>query len=126
MSTKVTRRQFIATSGLLAAWAALAACGPKNFLNPRPSATSGATPSQPPVTPGAGPTPAAQPTLGPAATGDALLAHVLRRLTFGAPPDMAAHARAIGVDAFIDEQLHPERLDDSQVDPLLSSLTTLS
>ena len=39
---------------------------------------------------------------------------------------MAAHARAIGVDAFIDEQLHPDRLDDSQVNPLLSPLTTLS
>src|SRR5690348_8663984 len=115
MSTKVTRRQFITASGLFAAWAALAACRPTNFLSPSPNATGGATPSQPPATPGAGPTTTIQPAQAAEATGDALLAHVLRRLTFGAPPDMAAHARTLGVEAFIDEQLHPERLDDNQV-----------
>jgi len=125
MSTKVTRRQFITASGLFAAWAALAACGPSNFLSPSPSATAGTTPSQSPQPLGTGPNPTAQATKAPEATGDALLAHVLRRLTFGAPPEMAAHARSIGVQAFIDEQLHPDRLDDSQLDPLLSPLTTL-
>ena len=127
MPAKISRRQFIGVSSAFAAWAALAACQPRFFLNSGPTGT--------PAAPTAGPGPAATlaaasatapATLGPAASGDALLAHVLRRLTFGAPPALADHARAIGVEAFIDEQLHPERLDDSPVDALLSPLTTLT
>ena len=136
MPAKITRRQFIGVSGAFAAWGALAACQPKLFLNSSPTGTPGAATTARPgpaatLAPAAGTsappaTAAAAATLGPAATGDALLAHVLRRLTFGAPPAMADHARAIGLEAFIDEQLHPERLDDSPVDALLSPLTTLA
>src|SRR5258708_16855372 len=125
MKTKVNRRQFMAASGLFAAWAALAACGPINFLTSSASATTGPT-TTPPPTPKGGPTPTAQPTPAPEANGDTLMAHVLRRLTFGAPPDMAAHAQSIGVEAFIDEQLHPHRLAPRHLDPLLGSLTTLN
>jgi uncharacterized protein (DUF1800 family) len=121
MSPKVSRRQFVAASGLFAAWAALAGCGPKNFLS---VASGTATPSTP--VPPATPDVANATTLGVEATGNALLAHVLRRLTFGAPPELVEHARSVGVDGFIDEQLHPERIDDSRLDPMLAPLTTLT
>ena len=128
MPAKISRRQFIGVSGVFAAWAALAACQPKFFLNSSPTGTPAAPTAGPNATLAAASATVAATaaaTLGPAVTGDALLAHVLRRLTFGAPPAMADHARAIGVEAFIDEQLHPERLDDSPLDALLSPLTTL-
>ena len=41
---------------------------------------------------------------------DAEALHVLNRLSFGPAPGDLAHVRQIGVDAYIDEQLHPERL----------------
>ena len=44
----------------------------------------------------------------PAAEADAL--HVLNRLAYGPAPGDLAHVRQIGIDRYIDEQLHPERL----------------
>ena len=52
--------------------------------------------------------------------------HVLNRITFGPRPGDVAHVQQMGVDRFIDEQLHPERLPDSQVQARLSSLDTLA
>ncbi len=43
-------------------------------------------------------------------TGDALVAHVLNRVAFGPRPGDVERVRRIGVDAYIDEQLHPERI----------------
>ena len=40
------------------------------------------------------------------------VSHVLNRLTFGARPGDHARVAAMGVDAFIAEQLAPQRLDD--------------
>jgi uncharacterized protein (DUF1800 family) len=51
--------------------------------------------------------------------------HALNRLTFGPRPGDVARIRAIGVDKWIDEQLHPERIDDSAVEARLSGLLTL-
>src|SRR4051794_34456997 len=45
---------------------------------------------------------------------------VLNRLTFGARPGDAAAVRAMGVDRWIDEQLHPERIADPRVDSLMA------
>ena len=39
--------------------------------------------------------------------------HVLSRLTFGARSGDVAAVRAIGVDRWIDQQLHPERINDA-------------
>ena len=39
--------------------------------------------------------------------------HVLSRLTFGARPGDVAMVRALGVDRWIDQQLHPERMSDA-------------
>jgi uncharacterized protein (DUF1800 family) len=49
--------------------------------------------------------------------GDPLVAHVLNRLAFGPKPGDVERIRRSGVDAYIDEQLHPERI------PLPNDLT---
>ncbi len=58
------------------------------------------------------------------ATGELLpdeqVQQVLNRLTFGPRPGDAAAVRAMGIDSWIDLQLHPERIDDSKADQLLS------
>jgi len=52
--------------------------------------------------------------------------HAIRRLTFGPTPELFAHVQAIGVDAFIEEQLSPESIDDSALDAMLTAFPTLS
>ena len=42
--------------------------------------------------------------------GDALVAHVLNRVAFGPRPGDVERVRRIGIDAYIDEQLQPERI----------------
>jgi uncharacterized protein (DUF1800 family) len=53
---------------------------------------------------------------------DATITHVLNRLTFGPRPDDVARLREIGVASWIDQQLHPERIDDRAVAALLPTL----
>jgi uncharacterized protein (DUF1800 family) len=50
---------------------------------------------------------------------------VLNRLTFGPRPQDFAHVNKIGVKAFIEEQLHPEKIDDSACDQLLAQYPDL-
>ena len=57
---------------------------------------------------------------------DQQVAQALSRLTFGARPGDAARVRALGVDKWIDAQLHPERLDDGAMDTFLARYQTLS
>src|ERR1700677_3997689 len=45
---------------------------------------------------------------------------VLNRLTFGPRPADYTHIQKVGIKAFIEEQLHPEKIDDSSCDQLLS------
>jgi hypothetical protein len=111
----------------MAAWAALAACQPRTLFG-NSAATAPSTIGAKP-TPGQGtPGPLSTATLPPTVevTGEKLLAHVLRRLTFGATADLVDHARAVGCDAFIEEQLNPENIDDGRVAQLLSGFTTLA
>src|ERR1700753_4243102 len=51
---------------------------------------------------------------------DEQVQQVLNRLTFGARPGDAEKVRAMGVEKWIDVQLHPQRIDDSAVDGLMS------
>jgi uncharacterized protein (DUF1800 family) len=51
--------------------------------------------------------------------------HALNRLTFGPCPGDVESVRALGVDRWIDQQLHPERIDDAALDPRLAPLRTL-
>lgn len=62
----------------------------------------------------------------PALISDEPAAHVVRRLTFGPTPELLAHARAVGVDAFIEEQLSPDGIDDSDMDEMLAGFETLN
>ena len=51
--------------------------------------------------------------------------HALNRLTFGPRPGDVDHVLAIGVDKWIDQQLHPEKIDDSALDARLTQFRTL-
>jgi uncharacterized protein (DUF1800 family) len=51
--------------------------------------------------------------------------HALNRLTFGPRPGDVDQVLAMGVDKWIDLQLHPERIDDSALDARLEPLRTL-
>jgi len=52
--------------------------------------------------------------------------HVLNRLTFGPRPGDLERVKAMGVDKWIEQQLHPEKIDDSELDTRLRSLPTLA
>jgi uncharacterized protein (DUF1800 family) len=51
--------------------------------------------------------------------------HALSRLTFGPRPGDVQRVMAIGVDQWIDQQLHPEKIDDSALDARLAPFRTL-
>ncbi len=51
--------------------------------------------------------------------------HALNRLTFGPRPGDMQQVMAMGVDQWIDLQLHPEKIDDSALDARLEPLRTL-
>jgi uncharacterized protein (DUF1800 family) len=53
-------------------------------------------------------------------TADQQVMQVLNRLAFGPRPGDAAAVRSIGVDAWIDQQLHPERIKDDAMDEMLA------
>jgi len=53
-------------------------------------------------------------------TADQQVMQVLNRLAFGPRPGDAAMVRSIGVDAWIDQQLHPERINDDAMDQMLA------
>ncbi|HEU5258051.1 MAG TPA: DUF1800 domain-containing protein [Vicinamibacterales bacterium] len=53
---------------------------------------------------------------------EATITHVLNRLTFGPRPGDVEKVRAIGLAAWIDQQLHPERIDDAAITGLLPAL----
>ena len=59
-------------------------------------------------------------------TADQQVRHVLNRLAFGPRPGDYEKVRAMGVDAWIDQQLHPERIADPAVTQLLAQLPTYS
>ena len=52
-------------------------------------------------------------------------AHALNRLTFGPRPADVQQVMAMGVDRWIDQQLHPEKIADSTVESRLAQFRTL-
>lgn len=58
-------------------------------------------------------------------TADQQVHHVLNRLGFGARPGDADAVRAMGIDRWIDHQLHPERMPDSITVAFVSRFATL-
>jgi uncharacterized protein (DUF1800 family) len=50
------------------------------------------------------------------------IAHALNRLTFGPRPGEVERVRKVGLNAWLDQQLHPDRIDDHAVDARLRQL----
>lgn len=59
-------------------------------------------------------------------TADQQVQHVLNRLAFGPRPGDAATVRAMGVDAWIERQLEPDKIDDSKTEKFVAQFTTLN
>src|SRR5215831_15374033 len=59
-------------------------------------------------------------------TADQRVAHVLSRLTFGARPGDFEKVKAMGVEAFINQQLDPDSIDNSNTIAKLRRLPTLN
>ncbi len=55
---------------------------------------------------------------------DAGILHALNRLTWGPRPGDVARVRAVGLDRWVEEQLHPDRIEDLAVEARLASLGT--
>ena len=53
------------------------------------------------------------------------IVHVLNRVTFGPRPGDVARVRELGIEAYIERQLHPEQIDDSRLTQKLSRFETL-
>src|SRR5262245_36231560 len=51
--------------------------------------------------------------------------HLLNRIAFGARPGDVERVQKMGVDAYLDEQLHPDRIDDSSTEERLSAFVTI-
>jgi uncharacterized protein (DUF1800 family) len=64
--------------------------------------------------------PFARPASGQSGDDDTRVRHVVSRLSYGPRPGDIARVRAIGIEAYIEEQLHPERLNDARADAKLS------
>jgi len=58
-------------------------------------------------------------------TADQQVHHALNRLAFGARPGDVDAVRAMGVDAWIDRQLAPERIPDAATEQFVARFTTL-
>src|SRR5258708_35525477 len=63
---------------------------------------------------------------GSSLSADQKAAQVLSRLTFGARPGDFDRVKKMGVDAFINEQLNPDGIDDSALQKRLDRLPTLN
>jgi uncharacterized protein (DUF1800 family) len=58
-------------------------------------------------------------------TEEQRVVHVLNRLAFGARPGEVERVRKLGLDAYIEQQLNPSKLDDSTLEARLRNLPTL-
>lgn len=119
----ISRRDFLKASGLMAAWTALAGCTPTAPGTPHYEEVPTQTTLPQPVL---DPTQiiTASPSLVP--DSEKLLIHTLRRMTFGPTPEMFDKARRLGLDGFIEEQLSPDSIPDSEIDLLLQPYSTLN
>jgi uncharacterized protein (DUF1800 family) len=57
---------------------------------------------------------------------DKTIVSVLNRIGFGARPGDVERVRKLGLERYIDEQLHPSRISDPDVERRLANLTTLN
>lgn len=59
-------------------------------------------------------------------TEDEAIVHALNRLGYGPAPGEVEHVKKIGLETWIDQQLHPETVDDSALDARLAKYPTLN
>src|SRR5881628_2398874 len=57
---------------------------------------------------------------------DQQIIQALNRLTFGAKPGAAPKVRAIGLDNWIDQQLHPDKINDDAMNAFVSRYSALN
>ena len=107
----ISRRQFLRTSGLAAAYAALpvwlSGCNAQaaaQLATEPPGAATDAATSAP----------------------HADIVHLLNRLTYGPRPGDLARVATFGYETFLEQQLHPEQIDDAVLDRRLAQYTTLA
>ena len=62
----------------------------------------------------------------PSRPADRTIAHVLNRIGFGPAPGDIERVRRIGLEAYIDQQLRPARIDDAAMASRLAALHTLT
>src|SRR5690242_2674190 len=62
----------------------------------------------------------------PAHPDDRTIIHVLNRIGFGPRPGDIERVKAMGLQAYIDRQLRPEKVEDPQIAARLASLETLN
>src|SRR5260370_29550570 len=62
----------------------------------------------------------------PSNPDDKTILHVLNRIGFGARPGDVERVRQIGLSAYLDQQLRPERIPDPQVATRLASFDPLN
>lgn len=96
---------------LAASIVSLAACGGGRTAQFEPATVAPATPAE-----------VAALSAPREQTADEQVNQALSRLTFGARPGDAETVRAMGVDKWIDLQLHPERINDSTSDRYFAAL----
>src|SRR5689334_3307989 len=68
---------------------------------------------------------AATEEMRPALTPEQKIVHTLNRLGFGARPGDIERVKAKGLEAYIRQQLHPEKIADAAVEKALEPLETL-
>jgi uncharacterized protein (DUF1800 family) len=68
---------------------------------------------------------AATPSAATLPNDEKTIVHVLNRIGFGARPGDVEHVRQIGLQKYIEQQLHPERVDDPGMDARLADLRTI-
>src|SRR5438128_2075379 len=65
------------------------------------------------------------PTAATFPTDDKNIVHLLNRAAFGPRPGDVAKVREIGIERYIDQQLHPEKIVDPALDARVVGLTTV-
>jgi uncharacterized protein (DUF1800 family) len=58
-------------------------------------------------------------------TEEQAITHALNRLAYGPRPEDVAHIREVGLEKWVDQQLHPDSLDDGALDERLKEYSTL-
>ena len=56
---------------------------------------------------------------------DQQIIHALNRLTFGARPGDVQNVRSVGLDKWVDQQLHPDRIDNAPLDRFVARYSIL-